>query len=1252
MGTFRTKEDDVAKISTTVYVTNFPESLSAKELFNSCEVYGYVVDSFIPTKRSKNVNGDAKKAPAIVLDDECLMTRDLSKSLLGRVKVFASLANLKLALCNKGFVDIKIQYMGEFWVMMKFANIESIKKFRENVSVGTWFSIIKDASLDFYVEKRIAWDEIEGIPFKLWSDKSFTRIASKWGDLLDADDQEDTCFHSKRLYDEDQEDTNSNDDGFNDQIPDGLGGNSDGEEVNENILNEIEKEDEQLKEGEVKEKEEKSEDPFNIYTILNKKTKKGGLDNKSESCLNNEDGEETDKSKKSEIPRTEGSILGILEEVVKVGQIMGYNMEGCMSNMTEIIEAKGMEEESVTKSYSFVMIRGVWRLTGQKFMIIAVYAPHDTREKQMLWDYLQGEIRRWKGESFSKTVEDAWKEYSGKESNAMRYLMGKLKHLKSKIRDWNNSNRFSATLSKKQCISELEVIDKLIDNGNGDDEVMNKRVEMINKLQEIDKLRALEVAQKAKIKWAVEGDENSRFFHGMLNKKRNIQNVRGVMADGVWVDNPTMVKKEFFEHFRTGFCHPGHMGATIQMEFPKKLSDDELRDIECDVTNDEIKRAVWDCGTDKAPGSDGFTFGFFRRFWDLIQEDVYAAVRYFFVYSDIPKGCNSAFISLIPKIQNANLVKDFRPISLIGSLYKIIAKILANRLVGMLSGIVNEVQSAFVADRQILDGPFILNEVIQWCKSKKKQALIFKVDFEKAYDSVRGSILVNGSPTEEFQFGKGLKQGDPLSPFLFILIMESLHISFQRIVDADLFKGIKIGGGLVNLSHLFYADDAVVVGQWCDSNITTLVHVLECFHKASGLRINMCKSKIMGVNVEGDMVNRAAGKLGCLVLKTPFSYLGSTVGGNMSRKAMWNDILERVKKRLSKWKMQMLSIGGRLTLVKSVLGSMPIFYFSIFKVPLGVLPELENIRKHFFNGQECNSKKATLVNWKRALSAKERGGLGSLFAMNRALLFKWVWRFFSQDYTLWARVIKAIHGSDGRIGTVSSSVASKCSMPNLSSSFRRNPRGGCELEQFLKVEDLIDENMMPTFNCKTRWVKYVPIKVNIRAWKVTTDSLPTRYNISRHGICIDSILCAICNTGVETSRQLFFSCDMARDVVNLIIRWWNVPYVVFESYKEWLAWFVNIRLPSKNKKMLEGVFYVTWWLLWWFRNKTIFEGKTIKKAMLFDEVPQKYQCSTDDTMSNKVANFELDEKKRLEATIQMQNYYRAEGNVEGRKVAA
>ncbi|GJV23172.1 RNA-directed DNA polymerase, eukaryota [Tanacetum coccineum] len=607
----------------------------------------------------------------------------------------------------------------------------------------------------------------------------------------------------------------------------------------------------------------------------------------------------------------------------------------------------------------------------------------------------------------------------------------------------------------------------------------------------------------------------------------------------------------------------------------------------------------------------------------LVSSDIFGilwrrtcnAVSYFFTHDDLPIGCNSSFIALIPKISDANLVKDFRPISLIGSVYKIIAKILSNRLVNVLGGIVSEVQSAFVANRQILDGPFILNEVIQWCDSVRWDFLddvLCKFGFGDKWrrwiqcflQSSRGSIILNGSPTEEFEFGKGLKQGDPLSPFLFILIMESLHLSFQRVVDAGLFHGVKLRD-TVTLSHLFYADDAVFVGQWSHRNISTLTHVLKCFHKASGLKINMCKSKILGIHVNNDNISRAAEDLGCQVLKLPFSYLGSMVGGRMHRLHSWDDTVDRVRNRLSKWKMKMLSSGGRLTLVKSVLGSMPIFHMSLFKVPSGILHKLESIRKHFFNGHEVSSRKISWVNWNKVISPKEKGGLGvsSLYALNRGLLFKWVWRFLTQGSSLWARVIKAIHGMDGSIGDIridnskscwssiineinvlsskgiklmnylritlgngvstrlwdepwhvegilkdrfpriyalenckSVTVGDKLAHQTLSHSFRRLPRGGIENAQFAEfsvllqqvvlaqgsdrwtwtangsgqfsvasVRKIIDNKLCSGGENSTRWIRCVPNKINIHAWKVMTESLATRFDISRRGIVIDSI---------------------------------------------------------------------------------------------------------------------------------------------------
>ncbi|GJS35978.1 RNA-directed DNA polymerase, eukaryota, reverse transcriptase zinc-binding domain protein [Tanacetum coccineum] len=635
-----------------------------------------------------------------------------------------------------------------------------------------------------------------------------------------------------------------------------------------------------------------------------------------------------------------------------------------------------------------------------------------------------------------------------------------------------------------------------------------------------------------------------------------------------------------------------------------------------------------------------------------------------------------------------------------------------------------------VKDRQILDGPFILNEVIQWCKSKKKQSLIFKVDFEKAYDSVRwdflddvlkkfgfgnkwrdwiqkclrssrGSIIINGSPTEEFQFFKGLKQGDPLSPFLFILIMESLHLSFQSVVDVGLFKGIHLSP-LVNLSHMFYADDAVFVGQWCDDNINTLVHVLECFFRASGLRINMSKSKIMGVNVGDDKIKVAASKLGCLILNTPFTYLGTKVGGNMSRVQAWTEIIDKVKSRLSNWKLKSLSIGGRLTLLKSVLGSIPIFHMSIFKVPLTVLRSLESIRCQFFNGHELKSNKSSWVKWNSVLAAKEKGGLGvsSLFALNRALLMKWFWRFYSHNDSLWSRVIKAIYGVDGEVNKVSkyasrscwrdiinevrklkdqginmrdfmyikvgngettkfwddiwigskplkllfpriyaldnikdASICMKLNEPSLDNNFRRSIRGGIEQSQFKKLTDLlipivlnpcpdrwfwslegsgefsvasirrfIDDQRLLTVDSKTLWIKSVPIKVNILAWKIKLEALPTRFNISRRGIEIDSILCPICDRGVESTRHIFFSCCLVRQIARKICSWWDIEYSDVNSFTEWINWMASLRLQSKVKMMIQGVFFVVWWLVWSYRNKLLFEEKKPSKAIIFDDV--------------------------------------------------
>ncbi|GJV80315.1 RNA-directed DNA polymerase, eukaryota [Tanacetum coccineum] len=604
--------------------------------------------------------------------------------------------------------------------------------------------------------------------------------------------------------------------------------------------------------------------------------------------------------------------------------------------------------------------------------------------------------------------------------------------------------------------------------------------------------------------------------------------------------------------------------------------------------------------------------------------------------------------------------------------------------------------------------------------------MVFKVDFAKAYDSIKwdfledvlrafgfgskwcswiwgclhsgmASVLLNGSPTFEFQFHCGLKQGDPLAPYLFILIMESLHLSLSRAIEAGIFKGIKIGSSL-NISHLFYADDAVFIGEWSIANLSGITHILHCFSLLSGLSINLKKSHLLGVGIRSEDVNAAALYFGCSTMKTPFKYLGVMVGGNSSTLQAWDDTIGKLKARLSNWKLKTLSVGGRLTLLKSVLGSTPIYNMSIYKVPKSVLQTMESIRRKFFNGVQCDERKIVWIKWAKVLASKKYGGLGvsSFYALNRALLFKWVWRFISRDNSLWCRLIMSMHGSslyklspfrystwksiirevhmlkDRGVDLISHchirvgnglrtqfwnevwigdtqlrvmfpriyaleinkdcTVADKLQF-SVTSSLRRSVRGGVESSQLallqtyiegtllsnmedrwvwdlngegvFRVKDvriLLDECFLPKAPTATRWVKYVPIKINVFAWKVFLDRLPTRSNLQHRGVLVSDLLCPLCSSAQEDSSHLFFSCRLATDIVRLVCRWWNLSWTPLGSYADWLNWFNSIRLSSKVKDLLEGVLYITWWSVWMFRNQLLFSSKAPRKDVIFDDI--------------------------------------------------
>ncbi|KAK9075730.1 hypothetical protein SSX86_004059 [Deinandra increscens subsp. villosa] len=284
--------------------------------------------------------------------------------------------------------------------------------------------------------------------------------------------------------------------------------------------------------------------------------------------------------------------------------------------------------------------------------------------------------------------------------------------------------------------------------------------------------------------------------------------------------------------------------------------------------------------------------------------------------------------------------------------------------------------------------------------------------------SGRSSVLINGSPTQEFQIERGVRQGDPLSPLLFILGIEAIHVAMQQAVQAGLFSPISLPMNGPKLSHLLYADDVMFIGEASLENAQFLARFLRCFFLSSGLKVNFDKSKIYGIGLDQNSLSVLASTLRCKIDKFPFTYLGVPIGANMKLKRNWKPVIEKLTARLNNWKSHVLSQGGKATLLKSVLGSLPLYYLSLFRAPCCVIKEMESIRLNFFWGGSQNARKISWIAWDRVLAPKERGGLGigSFKAANLALLSKWGWKFKTNKAALWSKVIRAIHTTNRSLG--------------------------------------------------------------------------------------------------------------------------------------------------------------------------------------------------------------------------------------------
>uniref|UniRef100_A0A803Q247 Reverse transcriptase n=1 Tax=Cannabis sativa TaxID=3483 RepID=A0A803Q247_CANSA len=519
--------------------------------------------------------------------------------------------------------------------------------------------------------------------------------------------------------------------------------------------------------------------------------------------------------------------------------------------------------------------------------------------------------------------------------------------------------------------------------------------------------------QKSRELWVAKGDSNTKFFHTATIVRRRRNHIGAIK---VTPQNRITNREEICRYFEDNFkglftTSVPSFGREFESLFNAEVTDSENLEVGRVPTRMEIKNAVWSLHPLKSPRPDGFSGVFYRTYWNIVGGDICDMVQDFFVSGRFVKELNHTFICLIPKCDNPSSFDQFCPLSLCNFGYKVIARILTDRLKPIFDKIISPFQSAFLKGRWIAECSVLATEVMDTMRKIKgrKGFMGVKTDMHKAYDriewgflaevlkangfnthvcnlimqcvtSVSFSVLVNGAPGNVFSPGRGLRQGDPLSPYLFILCSEVLLKLIWKTEDRGELTGIRIGRNTIPITHLFYADDALLFCRANQREALALSRCLEKYEYWSGQKVSKDKSGIVfspkiSVSNRRDLTST----MGTHVLKGREKYLGNPFFVSARKREDFNFIKTKVLNRLEGWKAKCLSQAGRLTLIKSVLQNIPCYTMSAIRLPVSLCKESDSIVARFW--------------WKGY--------------MNVALVAKLAWNILVQSDRPWVKALSA-----------------------------------------------------------------------------------------------------------------------------------------------------------------------------------------------------------------------------------------------------
>nr|XP_025677258.2 uncharacterized protein LOC112777171 isoform X2 [Arachis hypogaea] len=441
----------------------------------------------------------------------------------------------------------------------------------------------------------------------------------------------------------------------------------------------------------------------------------------------------------------------------------------------------------------------------------------------------------------------------------------------------------------------------------------------------------------------------------------------------------------------------------------------------------------------KAPGPDGIQTYFFKEYWEIVGVDIWQLVNSAFRGNLIDTRIMETLIVLIPNVDVPSYFKDFCPISLCNVVYKVITKVLVNRLRPFLTEIISPLQGGFIPGRGAPDNIIITQEILHFMKQTKsrKGTLAFKIDLEKAYDRidwrflehtlgkfgfpsatirlimtcVRASslnLLWNGNRLDSFAPRRGLRQGDPMSSYLFVLCMERLAGYIANQVDSGLWDPVAVTRGGPRISHLMFADDLLLFCKAQKSQVECVMHAFQSFCRASEMKINLDKSKVLcSKNVNNRRKELFTGVSSIRFTQDLGKYLGVNLHHARVTRAPFNGIVDKIKGRLANWKGRLLNRAGRLCLINSVAASIPTYQMQVSLFPSSVSDKITSMMRLFLWKGKVDGRGLSLTNWNTVVTPKKFGGLGirDPACANIALIGKLIWQLFNCPEKFWVQLI-------------------------------------------------------------------------------------------------------------------------------------------------------------------------------------------------------------------------------------------------------